>query len=337
MEGAYRSSNVYRDLGVDALKTLSAFLVVVIHSKIQLNSNNADLANGLIAFARLGVGCFFVISGYYFPLLVSRGKLKGHLVKIMRIAVWSLLLYLLFNMVYNQFVWHDYLIPIKRCIGVDKLLSFALFNHVHIEMHIWYLFAIVYTMFFCYLFYRYDKIKALYLISACLLVGGIAMGYLGHFSIQRSWLFYGIPFVAAGIFIRERGQALLSCLDVSTIVLTLSIGMLVTVTEAVYLGINRDYYILSIVLASLALLLAIKVGPLIGEMNNGLMSSLCVIGVKYSMYIYIFHIAVKRTVDVVASHVGLDTSALHVGYPVLIFLLSLGVSMVWVRIPHRPF
>lgn len=319
------SLSMSRNLGIDALKALSAFLVVVIHSHFNIIHINADLANGLNAFARLGVGSFFIISGYYFPLLVSKGKLKGHLVKIMKIAVWSLLLYLLFNMVYNQFVWHDYLIPIKRCIGVDKLLSFAFFNHVHIEIHIWYLFAIAYTMFFCYLFYRYNKKKALYITATFIFVVGVLVGYLGKYDYQRTWLFYGIPFVAAGIFIRER-------LDVSTIVLTLSIGMLITVAEAVYLGVNRDYYILSIVLASLALILAIKVGPLIGGMNNGLMSSLCIIGAKYSLYIYIFHIAVKRSLDAV-----FDTSVLHVGYPVLIFLLSLGVSVVWVKIPHRPF
>lgn len=337
MKKPNHSLSVDRDLGVDVLKTLSAFLVVVIHSKIQLDSINTSLAYGMIAFARLGVGCFFIISGYYFPILMQKGKLKGHLAKIFRLALWTMVLYIIFNMLYNQVVWHDYYIPIEKATDVTNILKFVVLNESIVDIHLWYLFAIGYTMLFCYLFYRYDKIKALYLISACLFVGGIIVGYLGYFSTQRSWLFYGIPFVAAGIFIRERGQALLSRLDVSTIVLTLSIGLLITVAEAVYLGVNRDYYILSIVLASLALLLAIKVNPLIGELNNRYVSSLCVIGVKYSMYIYIFHIAVKRTVDFIAPHIGSDLNVLHVGYPIVIFLLSLGVSMLWCRLPHRPF
>lgn len=337
MNGTYRILNADRDLGVDLLKTLSAFLVVVIHSRLQLNSISAGLADGMNAFARLGVGCFFVISGYYFPLLMQNGKLKGHLFKIFKLALWTMAIYLLFNLIYYQIVWHDYYIPIERATDLSNILTFVFFNNAIVDIHLWYLFAIGYTMLFCYLFYRYDSVKVLKLISACLLVGGIIVGYMGYYSVQRSWLFYGIPFVAAGIFIRERGQALLSRLDVSTIVLTLSMGTLITVAEAVYFGVNRDYYILSIVLSSLALLLAIKVSPLIGELNNRYVSSLCVIGVKYSMYIYIFHIAVKRTVDFIAPHIGFDLNVLHVGYPIVIFLLSLGVSMLWVRIPHRPF
>lgn len=330
------AKNVSRDSGIDMLKTLSAFLVVIIHTNKQLMASNIDIAHALVAFARLGVGCFFVITGYYFPLLVDRGRFKGHLLKILKVALWSMLLYLMFNLVYYQVVWHDFMIPITKCMDGDNLIDFIFWNACPVDIHLWYLFAIGYATVFCWLFYRYDKTKALYGIALVLLVCGIAWGWFGDYSMQRNWLFYGVPFVAGGILMREK-ISFFKGVKSWILALILCMALSVNIVEAIALGVNRDFYLFSIVAAISMMALAVKSGEVIDRIDNSVVGFLCMVGLKYSMYIYIFHIAVKRTLDFALSHVGIDPAIFHVGYSVIIFALSLIVSVLWVKIPHRPF
>lgn len=325
-----------RDIGIDALKAVAAFCVVVIHSSRQLDALNSDMGHAINAFARLGVGCFFVISGYYFPLLVERGRFKGHLIKILKVALWSMLLYFLFNLVYYQVVWHDFMIPVTRCLDRGNIVDFLLWNACHVEMHLWYLFAIGYAMVFCWLFYRYDKKEALYGVALVLFCAGVVWGWIGEYSMQRNWLFYGIPFVAAGIFIREN-HSFFYGVKIWILLVAMCGSLTINVIEAMLLDVSRDFYFFSLVAAMSAMALAIRLGEVINRVEATAVGFLSIVGVKYSMYIYIFHIAVKRVLDFVLPHFGIAPTMFHIGYPVIVFALSLFVSVLWVKIPHRPF
>lgn len=327
-----------RDVGIDLLKTLSSFLVVVIHCYGHFAQMNLNIANCLNSLAHLGVGCFFIITGYYFPIMVSKEKMRGYLSRTIKLALWAMAIYLVFNILYYQLVWKDFMIPITDIIGKSSLLNLIIYNDTGISLHLWYLFALIYTILFILLFYRFNKTTALYIIAFIFLACGIVLCYMNFpIIVFRNWIFYGVPFVSIGIFIREHKKSLSK--SGSYIVLALlCISVVSIVVESYMLGVTRALYPFSILAVSCMLVLAISFDKkLMNSLSQYNILPYVYYGARLSMYIYIFHIAVKRVLDLCLQHQTPETVQFGVLYPFIIYFLSIGLSLVWLKIPYRPF
>ncbi len=324
-----------RDLGIDVLKAVSALLVVMIHCLIQFRRLTPDYWYGLVAFSRLGVGCFFVISGYYIPMMIEHGRVKAHLWKLAKIAMCAAVVYVLYNGAYYMATAHDAFRVVRWQLEPSRMVDFFMQNECKIDIHLWFLFASIYAMAIITALLKAGKTVPLYVISIVAIVAGIAVAYIdGCVVIQRSWALYALPFMACGTAMRGmRTRAIISALSPAALWSVLAFAQAASVIEAVGCESCHDYYALSLPAAAAAMALAIKTRP----HSDGWLTALGVVGLKYSLYIYIFHIAVKRTVDLFFNMMGFGGASLYAIYPLMIFLLSLGVASLWTRWRRRPF
>ena len=329
-----------RDYGVDLLKAIAAFFVVVIHSHGYLSIYGRELADSLSAISRLGVGVFFMITGYYLPSLIGRGRLKGHIKKVFVLALWSCLVYLIFNSIYFELRWGDYTEPLKNITAKENIWIQLILNEVKFEIHLWYLFAAGYSIIFCGVFYNLGKKKALYVIAFVLLIIGLCLQYLEkpHY-IFRNWIFYGIPYVSIGILIKEQ-YASLEKIEWKYLVIALLASITNCVFEALVYSSYRDYYFLTFLGCATLMICAIRVGPYLNKRvkeGNRWIIGIVTVGLKYSVYIYIFHFIIKHFLDFIIKIAPIEPFYIYGIFPVLIYLLSLLMAIVWTRFKRRPF
>ncbi len=325
-----------RDYGIDILKAVSAFFVVLIHSYWDLTYLDISFAKSVSAVSRIGVGCFFVITGYYFPVMYKNRKVSGFLLRNVKLALWSCLLYFIFNLVYYKIVWNNFNSYLNRFSG-ESLWKFLFFNFSYPEFHLWYLFAVIYTVALVLLFYNFKKKKAMYIISFLLLIVGLTASYIDTDVIwHRNWAFYGLPFVAMGVLIREN-SAILHKINSKIILVVLALCVASFIGEVLLLDVNREYYILTVIASACLLILAVRFeGSRLPHRSRFTLFFIS-IGAQYSMYIYIFHIAIKKAFDLLLAYYGDNDVVILLVSPVIIYFLSCVVSYLWLRLPYRPF
>ncbi len=79
-------------LGLDILKTLCAFLVIVIHSLLPIATDTYTQP-----ITRNAVPCFFMISGFFYSESKKRGG-KKQIVKILKLILISVPFYILYDL-----------------------------------------------------------------------------------------------------------------------------------------------------------------------------------------------------------------------------------------------
>lgn len=318
-----------RNIGIDVLRTIACFLVIVIHCWTEFNRVDETLSNILVSFSRLGVGVFFIVTGYFLTDMVQYGNGRRHILKLLNIVVMSTLLYLILNVVIHTLLGNGIGWFILGSMSFQRVVNFLIFNNSEIGPHFWYLWAIIYTLVACIYICRYGKKKALYWTALCCFICGLILSYMDFRIQQRSWLFYGFPFVVCGMYIRDKVK-LFGRIKTRTLMIIFIICTLLVVLEAGLFQTNREYYILTLPMSACSLLIAIK------DRNMKLKKpiiAVAYIGMKYSLYIFIFHIAVKRVLTMLFVEGGVFLYM--VGYPIIIFSASLILSMLYLSMPAR--
>ncbi|MEQ6280393.1 acyltransferase family protein [Kluyvera huaxiensis] len=171
-----------RNLAIDYLKVVLAFLVLVLHSEIFLHTIPTlgfVLINGV---CRIAVPLFLLISGYYFVYITTFDRLKKWLARLS-------LLYLLWMLVYSPF-WFD----------VSNLRS--LMNLATGFAALWYFPGLIIAGAMLYLM-RNLRMPILLTMASILYLAGFAIQQLGNMHVMSGRLdvlFNWYPFYRNAVF-----------------------------------------------------------------------------------------------------------------------------------------
>lgn len=280
------SSTSHRNIGIDVLKCVCAILVVMIHAPFRIH-----LAPYTVALARVAVPLFFVITGYYFPIMEEKRRTEGHLRKICLLAIGSCIFYFLLHVCYINTYPQRYL---NHFTHPQTIFNFLAFNVCPVEGHLWYFFALIYALPVLMILHRTQTMHFLIYSIPLLLTTNYLLTFTEHYEYYRNWLLTALPYMGLGIFFRIRPNCFVHRLPFWIIfAFYLILCALLYVEWDWYYRHHavayRDDYICTPWLVICLFLIAIRKWK-----ENPITKAMAHIGRKYSPYIYILHIAVKN-------------------------------------------
>lgn len=278
-----RGAKPSRQAALDVVKCVAAFLVVDIHAGIP-----GYAGYGLLAFARVAVPLFFMITGYFYPILVEKGRLNGYLRKLLLWTLVASAFFLLFN---GLLYFRNDMLPelADKCFSWKPLLYWLLVNACSFGGHLWYFYAILYALAILLIADRLKLRPWLYRLLPLLLLGNYLLSFTPYLITYRNFLFTGLPYLLLGCLIRENRQKAVSLLPAgrkavySLLLLCFLLGAELMLYKLLGAQMNRDHYLFTCPLTVGIFLLALR------HPSFGSGSVFARIGQVYSPYIYMFH------------------------------------------------
>ena len=310
---------------LDVLKCIAALLVVCIHVG----------PNILSPLTRCAVPIFFIITGYYYPMMRDNGNFWHHIRKLLKMALFANVLYgicelwvELSNGDVNEWLFDTF--------QLSRLVRLALADDSLFGLHLWYLWAVLYDLL---IFYYTDKFKATeYIRAAAPILFAILCitNFTQYYPLTRNFLFMGIPCMIVGRSIQEGNDKKFSFLNIKChtwpvvgilLFLVLLEMTLLRVVTCNGFG-NRNMCAFTLPLVTVIFYWALS------HPRYGHDSWIATIGRKYSADIYVFHIFIHFLVGrffVIneTSHLRLYASMLV--YVLVIFLATLLFSIFYER------
>ena len=196
-----------RNVYVSILKLISTSFIVFIHAPFP-----GDFGRVMDCISRFAVPLMFMISGYYAYHAEVR-TIKRRLRKIVLLAMFSNILYFLWNCYQKKMLLHESVRDYINSILDLKTISHFLFTGDNLfSAHLWYLttMILIYIVFIiltkfwergsnvCY--------KPIYTVAICAFMFQIAFGIKAqsvgieiHYLMYRYFLFFGFPFFGYGL------------------------------------------------------------------------------------------------------------------------------------------
>lgn len=286
------------------------------------------------AISRFCVPFFFMVSGY-FSFYPETGNMNGgrynysiiqkKLNHIYRIVFLSSLFYFVFAFV------------LKGAYSVTRndVWAFGIFNQPFIIVgQLWFLFALLYDYVAFGLIWKWNKIKVFYCLSVALFVVYICMAQGLHlFGIKipnmyyRNWLIEGLPFFFAGHWIHAN-QDKISHSD-KLLILIILVSTLFCLVERKIMGRDFGVNIMTFPQVFALFIYAVKYP----DRHRGVIQE---IGKRYSMWVYILHPFVYRSMDKFYHHWAVDTVVLVQWFrPIVTVVITLILSSICYAILHR--
>lgn len=279
--------------GLDAIKTICALLIVIIHVNAKYMYFDIDCSPVVYFFsalARVGVPVFFMITGFFFQSLYDRKRLPGYCKKIIKIFITGILFYVLLT-VFIQVRGHiavksviEYICHLFDLSTFEKWMAFPA-----VAGHLWYLISLVNAILVVWALEAIGLRRKLYWLIPVLLLANYAIGTFYSSFYCRNFLFTGIPYILFGCFIhdyKERMQEIFTTKK-SCIILMITILLLVgelKIYSLYGLPVVRDHYFITPFMAVALFMLGLN--PTI-VWNKILIN----IGNIYSTNIYVYHYA----------------------------------------------
>lgn len=310
-----------RQESFDFLKFFLAFLVVIIHTGF-----TGSTGMRILAFARMAVPMFFMITGYYLPLM-SDEKIRKYLIKITCLTAFSSLFYTL-----SPHASTDWF---AQTFTMKKILTWLLLNEFMSVGHLWYFYALLYALVIIYFTRKLRKMKILYVALPLLLFGNYLLSFFVHYVYYRNFLFLGLPYVLLGCMFRNYENRILDIFHQSrTLILwfiVMCIGLCIELFVYKLTGVKvvRDHYLFTIPMVACAFTLVLR------NPHYGAGSFWAFASKNYSAYIYIMHIFVMNLLCfglkfVLGEEVFLDLTENNLfrnTYPFLVFGTTLLLVM----------
>lgn len=315
-----------RIYSLDALKTIAAFLVCYQHA-----CGTGIISEYLLAFSRVAVPIFMIITGFMYRDVVSRNREKDQINKFLLIGIKMGILWFALDCAF-YFLKHDVGSYLSRFVSAENLFRFVVFNDPVAADHGWYVWAVLYALILLYFF---PKIASNRGVKWILIVGGVILQLiLGKYSLltfgvdmpsyitRNSWT-VAIPYLLLGDELRiayDKGKLP----DFAQMGVVFGIACMLSVAERFILiqsGMagTRDMYIMTTVIAVVIVALFLKIDG-IGKDNI-----LVGIGMKYSLVIYIIHPAFVR---IEKKFLPMATGWQYVGV-IAVFVSALIGAVVW--------
>lgn len=311
-----------RQHNLDVLKCISAFLVICIHVGF------VDYEIIIKSLSRIAVPIFLLISGYFYPLKKQGNKHVKFFWKIVKLTIFSNLFYLFVDI----FIFHT-----DAAYNKNALIRLIFFNAgiPGIGVHLWYFNALICTILFVIICDRYIR-KMFFLIPVLLIFSYIISSLTTNLFFYRNFLFMALPFFLLGYYIRDNEEKLSNlCKKMigtsrNVILLFVLEAIMLDLEIIIYkkfsLPIYRDIYFMTIPMVLTLFLGALYVFP------DKRIKYVCTIGEKYSAYIYIFHIFIMHTIQVILyKYTQVDFSKMYYINVIIIFVLTIAFVHVYLN------
>lgn len=315
-----KMSETSRMNSIDVIKGLACIAVVFIHYNFPGN-----LGIAVKSFCRFGVPVFFFVSGFFLFYKVGGEwdtvKLVRKIRHILSIALGAGIFYSVFTIVLNNLTspaWDmkQYMVNIM---GASDVVKFMLTNDPFEYSHLWFLLALIY----CYLFLLIFQPKSMKCILTLTLFGLIGISLLQELhcvtNITRSvaipqseqrlyifnlFLFRALPFILIGIVCREKMTEIGNLpINKNVLLVVIVLGNCFSIFER-FIFVESQFYIGTYVAVLSMIIWAIKQQ----SCNEKMLSYL---GRELSLYIYIIHIAVGKTVGYIASTLHIQNENIY--------------------------
>lgn len=291
-QGSVRYQN-----GIGILKSLCAFLVVWIHMGPKgagdpiINS----CTNYIDATCRVAVPIFFMITGLFY------NPTKDWLKKLLPLTVFVSILYIFVYI--GSYGWNIFI----NEVSLNFILKFIFINSFSpFGVHLWYLYALIYSLLFIKYIHRYLNLKSVYILAIILYIIGIILNYTEYSFICRSWIFIGIPSLATGIALSNLNNLSTDRIPYHLSILkgkSLMIGIIIfscLVYGEVWLRNNslltelagKDLYFFTLPLAACLIQYFRYLNP-----NNSIANLFTYIGKNLSRDIYLYHLLIYEFIQ----------------------------------------
>ena len=331
-----------RNIGLDILKCICAFFVILIHCKRLPGIPGIVLT----ALNRTSVAIFFMITGFFYQRTVDRGRVKDQICKTLKLTCWASMFYFVFNGVLaiaTGSTFHEY---IKSYINLKKAVKFLFLCDSPFQGHLWYLSAILYVLIGIFLFEKKWSRQKLYGLIPVLMIGYLVLGkysklILGRelpMTLVRNELFVGLLFFLLGDYLYQKKDGFVSSLTEKKIFLAVITIILVitSILESRYLaerglttGIERGISIS--LLVPVLFIFFMKISR-----EGGVLRLFAQIGRKHSTMIYIIHPALLSLLGILLQERS-EGIIFRWITPVAVFMASYGCSILFEKVNNRTF
>lgn len=302
----------------------------------------------------MAVPVFFMVTGFFYSDVVERNAEKRQIVKILKLILFSNLLYFAWNLLLGIAMYifsgdiHsfadmanklNYPINVFSMFSGNHMFKILLCNVSPFSEHLWYLNAILYVLVIAYLIRKTGMFKILYYITPTLLCADLIFGKYSvaifgkSFDIVcvRNFLCVGIPYFMLGNVIRNVHNKKCFACKKSLLILCTGICVVLCIAERqiiVSLGINstRDHYISTTFLACMLFILFLNSFKSVSEENI-----FAVIGRKYSSLIYIFHEIIMFVLRIAARVLSIEKIYAYIA-PVAVFAVTAVISALYCKL-----
>lgn len=308
-----------RNSSLDVMKCLSAFMVVLIHYNKVSGECGLLYSEIIRSIARSAVPFFFMVTGYYLPVIVDKGKLNRQISRVLILAIGSTAFYLLFNLI-SAGSFSSALDYMNTHYTKGTLFSWIVLNDDPAGYHLWYLYGLFYSLVFYAVLYRLKLHAFIPFLTFFMLLALFVANYT-ETVFTRNYLL-GIPCIGCGVMVRKykiefgKKQVLLIFMSICFVVAE----MLFARNR---FGKSFDIYTFNVPLALCMLTGAIN-NPTIGKGTVW-----AVIGMKLSAYIYIFHVFVDNMIGRIIDY---DSVFSQVSRPFVVFVSSVLFSYFYVKV-----
>jgi surface polysaccharide O-acyltransferase-like enzyme len=330
-----------RLMSIDILRCVAAFLVIVIHfaSHEEVVSFKNWVSHLYIVEARIAVPLFFMITGYFYPMIMSHCKLPHQLRKLLIMAIGSTLFYIACELA-GAYIAGSFDAHVKQIFSLKTLSDLLIFNITPGSGHLWFFYAMLYALVIIAFFDKIKQRKLLNIIAIISFLTLLASNFTSLYLYTRNFLFFGIPFILLGrSFAEGRLKALVPKVTKSMCLTTMLSCMILIGFEMDMYGTlfpsllpQRECFIFSVpeAIAIFALTLKFKANP-----TNKFQRTAAHIGKKYSAYIYIFqYFAGAMGGDVYNYFFSGVWMKMLLGVPT-IFILSLIISIIYLKLKTK--
>lgn len=194
---------------INYIKLICAFLVVAIHTHPFEDINKVLYCSFSEVLVRIAVPFFFVSSGYFY--IKNKCNFSKYIKRLLTVYIsWSLIYFII--------QLPSYITSNTSLINIAKnfIVAFFIYGGYY---HMWYIVALIICVIITSIFYKFNKIKLLYILSIVLYIIGVIGGAyykigsqipilsnLYNFSLYlqlRRYLLMGLPFFMVGYLIYE--------------------------------------------------------------------------------------------------------------------------------------
>ena len=282
-----------RTVGLDFLKYVCCFLVIVIHSELP------EVVDKLVLpLTRVAVPIFFMITGYFYTGSCERNRTGKQIVKIIKLITGANLLHFLWaisKLVLKAESLAEYF---EVYFKLETWVNLFIFNSPPHKNSLWYLNALLYVLLIAFVLKKIGmkSFKKLYPLIPILLIGNLILSYFSSFIFSqaieiiysRNFLFLGLPFFLLGDMLYNRKIKIKNSL---LIILTVFFAVTSVVENLILINkfsiVALDFFISTGFLS--VLIFALTINSEDAFAKKSITTKIAELGRKHTLYIYILH------------------------------------------------
>ncbi|WP_010648287.1 acyltransferase [Oceanobacillus massiliensis] len=335
-----------RNYSIDFVKFFAIFAVVCIHTgtlrgTLIGNINGDDIDFIIDILARFAVPFFFVTSGYLFlqkmkgievknasanATKIQISYFKNYSLKLIKLWAAWFLFYFMFDLAIRYIETEKNIEALKAMFLdlVSNVFTLDLFYYGagHSQYHLWFLLALIWSVFILFIFYKWKLLPLLVIISFGFNIYGVfgqSYSFLYEVTMNtRDPLFFGLFYTTLGgmlgMYAHKVTAAVAKIPSVLLVLMIISLGFLQVIEAYITLKINQgnaqDYFLMTIPLSIVLFLTVMK------HRNIGRNSLISKIG-SQSVGIYVSHVFVMEFIRIIMTRLELNYIQDSLGWKLL--------------------